>query len=101
MRASIEPRSRCFVAPVERHDVRRRDSHSLLLPGAFDATLFGRLTMDATSVSLLQQLRGAPHDDAWERFVCQYRPLLLYWARRLGLQDQDAADLVQEVFIVM
>ena len=30
-----------------------------------------------------------------------YTPLLFYWARRLGLQDQDAADLVQDVLVVL
>jgi RNA polymerase sigma-70 factor (ECF subfamily) len=57
--------------------------------------------MDSTSVSLLEQLRQAPGEAEWDRFVRQYTPLLSYWARRLGLQDQDAADLVQEVLIVL
>src|SRR5262249_16917032 len=35
------------------------------------------------------------------RFVDLYTPLLFYWARRLGLQDSDAADLVQEVFTLL
>jgi RNA polymerase sigma-70 factor (ECF subfamily) len=30
-----------------------------------------------------------------------YTPLLLHWARRLGLQEQDAADLVQDVLLVL
>lgn len=30
-----------------------------------------------------------------------YTPLLFGWARRLGLQQSDAADLVQEVFVVL
>jgi RNA polymerase sigma-70 factor (ECF subfamily) len=30
-----------------------------------------------------------------------YTPLLFHWARRLGLQDQDAADLVQDVLLVL
>jgi RNA polymerase sigma-70 factor (ECF subfamily) len=57
--------------------------------------------MDSTSVSLLKRLRSEPSEAAWEHFVRQYRPLLLYWARRLGLQHEDAADLVQEVLVVM
>jgi RNA polymerase sigma-70 factor (ECF subfamily) len=57
--------------------------------------------MYTTSVSLLQRLRQpAPHKD-WARFVALYTSLLFSWARRLGLQDQDAADLVQEVFAVL
>jgi RNA polymerase sigma-70 factor (ECF subfamily) len=57
--------------------------------------------MYTTSVSLLQQLRQPGRETAWERFVALYTPLLFSWARRLGLQDQEAADLVQEVFTVL
>jgi RNA polymerase sigma-70 factor, ECF subfamily len=69
--------------------------------GWFPPKFIGSLAMDSTSISLLEQLRKAPSEADWERFVRQYTPLLSYWARRLGLQDQDAADLVQEVLIVM
>jgi RNA polymerase sigma-70 factor (ECF subfamily) len=47
---------------------------------------------------LLERLRGDRDETAWRRFVYLYAPLLLGWARRLGLQDADAADLVQDVF---
>jgi RNA polymerase sigma-70 factor (ECF subfamily) len=57
--------------------------------------------MHTTSVSMLDHLRNAPNEAEWERFVRQYSPLLSFWARRLGLQDQDAADLVQEVLLVL
>jgi len=57
--------------------------------------------METTSVSLLERLRQPDQPRAWERFVELYTPLLLYWARRLGLQEPDAADLVQEVFTLL
>ena len=57
--------------------------------------------MHTTSVSLLERLRQQSDAAAWERLVRLYTPLLMYWARRLGLQDQDAADLVQDVLIVL
>jgi RNA polymerase sigma-70 factor (ECF subfamily) len=57
--------------------------------------------MDTTSASLLKQLRQADAQAAWARFVDLYTPLLFGWARRLGLQAEDAADLVQEVLIVL
>jgi len=53
--------------------------------------------MPTTSLSLLQQLRRPDDDAAWNRFVELYTPLLYYWARKAGLQNADAADLVQEV----
>jgi RNA polymerase sigma-70 factor (ECF subfamily) len=57
--------------------------------------------MNTTSLSLLERLRQPAAKEAWERFVHLYTPLLYYWARRLGLQPQDEADLVQEVFTVL
>jgi RNA polymerase sigma-70 factor (ECF subfamily) len=56
--------------------------------------------MNTTSASLLQQVRQSA-SGAWVRFVTLYTPLLFYWARRLGLEHQDAADLVQEVFTIL
>ncbi len=57
--------------------------------------------MHTTSASLLDQLREPSPAMAWERFVHLYTPLLLHWSRRLGLKDQDADDLVQDVLIVL
>ena len=57
--------------------------------------------MLTTSVSLLERLRQPDQAAAWERFVELYTPLLLHWARRAGLQPQDAADLVQDVFTTL
>lgn len=36
--------------------------------------------------------------DAWRRLSALYAPLVYRWSRRAGLQSQDAADVVQEVF---
>src|ERR1041385_5236149 len=57
--------------------------------------------MHTTAVSLLERLRQPADSTAWEKLVRLYTPLLLYWARRLGLQETDAADLVQDVLIVL
>ncbi len=57
--------------------------------------------MQTTPPSLLQQLRSPDDQRAWRRFVDLYTPLLFYWARRVGLQESDAADLVQEVFTLL
>ena len=56
--------------------------------------------MIATSVTLLQRLRE-PESAHWPRFVDLYTPLLLYWARRLGLGPADAADLIQDVLVIL
>jgi RNA polymerase sigma-70 factor (ECF subfamily) len=61
--------------------------------------------MHTTPASLLEQLRQSTGQDgtssAWSRFVQLYTPLLYYWARRLGLQEPDAADLSQEIFTTL
>jgi RNA polymerase sigma-70 factor (ECF subfamily) len=57
--------------------------------------------MLTTSLSLLQQLRRSGDARAWQRFVELYTPLLFRWGKRLGLQDQDAADLAQDVLILL
>jgi RNA polymerase sigma-70 factor (ECF subfamily) len=57
--------------------------------------------MNTTSVSLLDRLRQPGEQDAWTRFVLLYTPLLYAWTHRLGLQDPDAADLVQDVFAML
>lgn len=38
---------------------------------------------------------------AWERLVRIYTPLVFHWTVRAGLQNADAADVVQDVFQVL
>jgi RNA polymerase sigma-70 factor (ECF subfamily) len=52
----------------------------------------------ATRPSLLIRLRDPLDERAWGEFVEIYGPLIHRLARRRGLQDADAADLVQDVF---
>jgi RNA polymerase sigma-70 factor (ECF subfamily) len=57
--------------------------------------------MTKTPSSLLERLRQSFDPQAWGRFVSLYTPLIYSWGRRVGLQEQDAADLVQEVFVTL
>jgi RNA polymerase sigma-70 factor (ECF subfamily) len=57
--------------------------------------------MQRTPGSLIERLRNRADDEAWTQFVKLYTPLLLYWARRLDLQASDAADLVQDVLLLL
>jgi RNA polymerase sigma-70 factor, ECF subfamily len=58
--------------------------------------------MHTTSVSLLQRLRQpGEQQECWQRFVQLYTPFLFHWARKLGLSAEDAADLVQEVLVLL
>jgi RNA polymerase sigma-70 factor (ECF subfamily) len=52
-----------------------------------------------TSASLLERLRRPDEPDAWRRFVDLYTPILFAFAGRMGLQEADAADLVQETLL--
>jgi RNA polymerase sigma-70 factor (ECF subfamily) len=54
-----------------------------------------------TRASLLARL-GDPQDRAaWQQFIELYGSLVYGFARRHGLQDADAADLTQEVFLAV
>lgn len=57
--------------------------------------------MDATPASLLERLKRPDDPEAWGRFVALYTPLIYSWCRRVGLQDPDAADLTQDVFVTL
>lgn len=51
----------------------------------------------ATSTTLLARI-AAKDPAAWQTLVQLYGPLVLYWIRRQGLSEHDAADVLQEVF---
>jgi RNA polymerase sigma-70 factor (ECF subfamily) len=51
----------------------------------------------STRLSLLIRLRDAQDRQAWDQFVDIYGPLVYGFARKHGLQDADAADLMQDV----
>jgi RNA polymerase sigma-70 factor, ECF subfamily len=50
-----------------------------------------------TSLTLLGQA-VAQDPTAWQRLVRLYSPAVFRWAKRTGLQDDDAADVVQDVW---
>lgn len=50
-----------------------------------------------TRASLLVRLRDGADHSAWQEFVDIYSPLIYGFARKRGLQDADAADLMQDV----
>lgn len=63
--------------------------------------------MQSTSESLLLRLTSSASQSsstnpstAWSRFVELYTPLIFYWSRKVGLQNQGAADLVQDVLSI-
>lgn len=57
--------------------------------------------MPTTSLTLLERLAQGGDDEAWNRFVDLYTPLLVGWCRRSGMSDVDAADMIQQVFLTL
>ncbi len=57
--------------------------------------------MRSTPASLLDRLAQGDDRRAWEQFVDLYTPLLVAWCRQLDMSDPDAADLMQDVFVVL
>ena len=57
--------------------------------------------MDSTPVPLLQQLKNPNDHLAWESFVLLYSPLLEGFSQRLSLPEPDAADITQQLFLVL
>jgi RNA polymerase sigma-70 factor (ECF subfamily) len=52
---------------------------------------------EQTSTSLVRRLQSQDAD-AWRRLVDLYSPVVYSWCRRCGMQAEDAADVLQEVF---
>jgi RNA polymerase sigma-70 factor (ECF subfamily) len=51
----------------------------------------------STSLSLLERVRGQDQE-AWERLVHLYGPLVARWCRSKCVRQEDAEDVQQEVF---
>jgi RNA polymerase sigma factor (sigma-70 family) len=54
---------------------------------------------EVTSASLLLGLCDQKNEQVWRRFCSRYRPVVVGFARRLGLGEQDAQDVAQEVLL--
>ena len=52
-----------------------------------------------TRSTLLAQIRSPEDREAWEEFALIYQPVIYRMARRRGMQDADAQDLVQTVLM--
>lgn len=57
------------------------------------------MNLPDTRASLILRLPDARDVEAWDEFVAIYEPLIYRTARRRGMQDADAQELVQEVLL--
>src|SRR5580700_9759268 len=55
----------------------------------------------STRASLLFRLRDPQDHEAWVEFVSLYEPVAYRLLRRHGLQDADARDVMQELFVAV
>jgi len=55
----------------------------------------------ATRASLLLRLRDPRDHDAWVEFVSLYEPVTYRLLRRHGLQDADAREIMQDLFLAV
>ncbi len=54
-----------------------------------------------TRASLLLRLRDPKDHDAWVEFVSLYEPVIYRVLRRAGLQDADAIEVLQDLFLAV
>src|SRR5579862_4872450 len=54
-----------------------------------------------TRASLILRLPATADAEAWREFVSIYEPFVFRFARRGGLQDADARELVQNVLLAV
>src|SRR5579872_4646122 len=80
---------RCAQDGPGRKDRRKRMAQIGATISAADSPL--------TRASLLVQIRDGANHTAWKEFIQLYGPIVYGFARKRGLQDADAADLMQEV----
>ncbi len=57
--------------------------------------------MESTSLTLINRLRLGEDSEAWVRMFGLYRPLLVVWIRKFGVQAADEDDLLQEVLLTV
>jgi RNA polymerase sigma-70 factor (ECF subfamily) len=58
-------------------------------------------SVPTTRLSLLFRLRDSQDHEAWVEFVETYEPAIYRQLRKRGLQDADARELTQEVFVAV
>jgi RNA polymerase sigma factor (sigma-70 family) len=58
-------------------------------------------TIPTTRASLLLRLRDPQDHEAWMQFVSLYEPVTYRVLRRSGLQDADALEVLQDLFLAV
>src|SRR5438876_4377291 len=56
---------------------------------------------ETTNVSLIRRVQNPSDTESWRQFVAVYEPLLISYVRSRGLREDDARDVVQQIFCVV
>lgn len=56
---------------------------------------------ETTNVSLIRRVQDPADAESWRQFVAVYEPLLLSYVRSNGLREEDARDVVQQIFVAL
>lgn len=87
---------------MRRRSVRRRKTYiRRFLPVKNASRRYKVSAMETTHTSLLRRVRDPADRESWGEFVALYEPLLMLYVRKQGLNDHDAQDVVQCVFIAL
>lgn len=54
------------------------------------------MDLTQTTTAMLEGLHDPANEPVWEAFDLRYRPIIIGFARNLGLDEADAADIAQE-----
>jgi RNA polymerase sigma factor (sigma-70 family) len=57
--------------------------------------------MDSTRQTLIERVRDISNERAWEEFYSTYWGVILRYARKLGLSESGAQDVLQETMIAL
>ena len=57
------------------------------------------MDLTRTTTAMLEALHDPANAEVWEAFDGRYRSILIGFARNLGLNDQDSADIAQETLV--
>ncbi len=49
-----------------------------------------------TTTTLLEELHDSANDAVWREFDARYRPILVSFAKKFGLDDDDSVEVAQE-----
>ena len=57
------------------------------------------MDIERTTTSLLEGLFDTDNEIAWSHFDARYRPIVLGFARKMGLSESDASEVAQETIV--